>query len=373
MKKHWIIFILPAIMMACNTSTVKEKPFTVQGEITAYESGMIYLLKREKAQFITLDSTMVNEARFVFNGEIDYPRFTFLKLDGQQNYIPFFLEPGEIELKVNIDELGNPEVKGSESHAIYQAFMDKNKLYNEKMSDLYAAYLEARKEENQELMKDLQQQYDNLEQEKKDYLTGYIMDNSGSPVAALIALRNLYLLGLDELIEITEKLDNAISGSSYVVDLNERLTRLKNVQIGNPAPDFILNDTIGNPVALSSLFGNYLLVDFWASWCGPCRRENPNIVAAYQKYHDKGFSVLGVSLDTDRDRWIKAIHDDNLSWHHVSDLSGWSNETVALYAVNSIPSSVLLDPNGVIIARNLKEEALHNKLEEIFGSGLAAE
>lgn len=373
MKKNWLIFIIPVLMIACDTSTVKEKSFTLQGEITAYESGWVHMLKREQGQFITLDSTMADNGVFVFEGKIDQARFTYLKLEGQQNYVTFFLEPGEIELKVSLENLGDPEVTGSQSHTVYKDYLDDIKHFDNRISDLFAEYNSARQAGKQELVEEINRLYDELESEKKQYIIRYVTSNSGSPAAAYITLRNLSQLGLGELEQIASAMDPAISRSTYMIDLNQRVERLRNVQIGQTAPDFIMNDTTDNPVALSSLRGKYLLVDFWAAWCPPCRAENPNIVAAYQKYHEKGFDVLGVSLDRKREDWIKAIHDDQLTWHHVSDLKFWSNEAAALYAVNSIPSSVLLDPDGVIIARNLKGEDLHNKLEEIFASEMAEE
>jgi peroxiredoxin len=129
-----------------------------------------------------------------------------------------------------------------------------------------------------------------------------------------------------------------------------------------------MNDTNGNPVSLSSKFGQkLLLVDFWASWCGPCRQENPNVVKVYGKFHDKGFDVFGVSLDQDKENWLKAIADDKLTWTHVSDLQYWNNAAAKLYAVNSIPSNFLLDQNGTIIGRNLRGEDLEKKVSEVLG------
>jgi len=136
---------------------------------------------------------------------------------------------------------------------------------------------------------------------------------------------------------------------------------------GVDAPDFTMNRPDGTPLKLSDLRGKVLLVDFWASWCGPCRRENPNVVAAYKKYHDKGFDVLGVSLDRTKDRWLQAIEKDGLTWNHVSDLKGWKNEAAKLYGVTSIPSMVLLDAEGKIVARNLRGPALEAKLAELLG------
>ncbi len=152
-----------------------------------------------------------------------------------------------------------------------------------------------------------------------------------------------------------------------IAQIQQMLKMSSSNVVGGEAPDFIMNDVNGSPRKLSEFKGKVMLVDFWASWCGPCRRENPNVLKAYAKYHDKGFDVLGVSLDKTKDSWLAAIEKDGLIWHHVSDLKGWQNEAAKLYGVTSIPHTVLLDKEGKIIARNLRGEALDAKLAEIFG------
>jgi peroxiredoxin len=141
---------------------------------------------------------------------------------------------------------------------------------------------------------------------------------------------------------------------------------MKVTAIGQPAPEIALPDTTGKVVSLSSMKGKYVLVDFWAKWCGPCRQENPNVVRAFQKYKDKGFTVFGVSLDRTKQDWMRAIKEDGLTWTHVSDLKFWQSEAAKTYNVTGIPFSLLIDPNGVIIAKNLRGAALDSKLEEIF-------
>jgi peroxiredoxin len=148
--------------------------------------------------------------------------------------------------------------------------------------------------------------------------------------------------------------------------VNQQLELAKINPIGSQIADFSENDTAGNNVKISSFRGKYVLIDFWASWCRPCRMENPNVVAAYNKYHQKNFTVLGVSLDQAKPAWLNAINMDGLTWTHISDLQGWNNEVAAKFKITSIPQNILIDPKGIIIAKNLRGDALNKKLEQLF-------
>lgn len=201
-------------------------------------------------------------------------------------------------------------------------------------------------------------QLSKIPQEKRTYmlaLGGMIagLQSGKSPLMATYAKKYIEMYGA-KYPEAAAQLKNAVKATSSMMP-------------GAEAPDFTMNTPDGQPLSLKDLRGKVLLIDFWASWCGPCRRENPNVVKAYKKYHDKGFDVLGVSLDKDKKRWLDAIEKDGLIWHHVSDLKGWANAAAQLYGVRSIPHTVLLDKDGKIIARNLRGPALEQKLAELFG------
>ena len=214
-----------------------------------------------------------------------------------------------------------------------------------------------------------------------DYLIEFVDINSSSP-AAIMASNNLEPVAeLERLNKLKTDLKEVMPTSNAYLSLKKKIAdaeRKKQVLaqqnaasaasgVGNDAPEIELNDPDGTPVALSSLRGKYVLVDFWASWCGPCRRENPNVVKMYNKYKDDGFEIFGVSLDSTKDRWLRAIKDDNLTWTHVSDLAKWNSVAARDYGVRSIPHTVLLDPDGKIMAVKLRGAQLEEKLAEIFG------
>lgn len=362
-----LILILSLIISLSACTSKKSNEFVINGKIEGKFDGKVYLQKNLDGKFQILDTTQVEGGKFKFKGIIDSPDMYYIALD-EARFVGFFNEPSTINITFHVDSLNNPKVEGSVADNEYRNYLKHMDEYQSGQIGVYTQYNEAARNGDSVKMKELETQMESLDKKHKEDILGFIKNNPESYVSPYIAMRHSYELELNELKEINSGLAAKIKESPFSKRLLERIAVLESVEVGKEAPDFTMNDPEGNPVTLSGLRGKVVLVDFWASWCGPCRRENPNVVKAYNQFKDKGFDILGVSLDKDATSWKGAIEEDNLTWTHVSDLQYWNNAASKKYGIMSIPSNVLVDKNGIIIARNLTGEELTKKLEEVLAA-----
>ncbi len=321
------------ILLISSTTTLFAKNASLSGKVInniKYEE--IYL---QDISFNTLETQKPDkDGNFKFDTKFNKFDFYLIAFD-KENYVIFFPEPGEqTVITIDLEDIKNPEIINSVHSDLYYKFNNK---------------LETLKKNG----------------DRVDFVKKMINENPNSPTCIFF----INILNTKDYFSYHEKLSEGLSKYSYNKFIKDYITKTENAKkliVGNEAPDIVLNDPDGKTIKLSSLRGQYVLIDFWASWCGPCRMENPNNVKLYNKYHDKGFEIYAVSLDKNKNSWLKAIKDDNLAWIHVSDLKYWKSEGAKIYNVTGIPHTVLLDKEGKIIANGLRGNFLKLKLEEIF-------
>lgn len=373
MKKLLFLLLVPVFGMAQST-----KEFKIKGELTSFKPVDKIFLNYRNGDVSVRDSVQPKDGSFKFEGAIAEPlvatlQVKYLQQPGQEKpkweATQFFLEPSKIEIAAK-DSILNRSVTGSKGQADFEKLKKGEEAYSPELEKLYEGYTAARKAGNKEEMNKIEKEIEAVDEKIKEKVYGvFLAKNANSPVA-LYALQQYagWDIDPDKVEPLFKSLPASLQRQPSAVALKDRIDIAKKTAVGRPAMEFTQNDTLGNPVSLSSFKGKYVLVDFWASWCGPCRAENPNVVKAFNKYKDGNFTIIGVSLDRPnaKDKWLKAIHDDQLTWNHVSDLKFWDNEVAKQYGIRAIPQNLLIDPKGMIIAKNLSGEELDQKLSEVL-------
>jgi peroxiredoxin len=372
MKKQllWLLMAAPIGVWA------QDAPYTVTGQLKNFtnesETVILYYVANGKR---VMDSAKIEGGKYTFKGTVAEPtQANILGMKpGPRGVNPklistLFLEPGNIAVS-HVDSFSNVVVTGSPATTEFNKLQKKLEPQNKEFQELMTAYRTAGQAGDKEGMAKAEAKLEKADSLMKETYLVYFNANPSSPIALYALSKYLpYDIDADKIDPLYNKLSAKNKQSAAGKDLKHKIDVARMTGIGKMAPDFTQNDTLDKPVQLSSFKGKYVLVDFWASWCGPCRKENPNVVKAYNAYKDKGFTVLGVSLDNPgaKDKWLKAIHDDGLTWTQVSDLQGWANAAAKSYGVQAIPQNFLVDPQGKIVGKNLRGEELDKKLAELL-------
>lgn len=362
-----------SVLVSCSES--KEKgDFQLKGNFTNAKGEMLYLEKLSGPQPVTVDSVQVDEkGDFEFTNY--HPKIGFYRIKvNQQNFAMLVLDSTDkVVVTGSMNDLGNTyKVEGSPETILFMEYNDISKSRDLRLDSLNKAFqvIMENNKMDAKRMDSLSQQfegpYNAIVNAANDVLIEKLNKNS-SMYSSLIAIQ---ALEPDKFSDIYKALDKGLT-AKYPNDNNvkmfhEVVMAMSSTAIGEMAPDINLPSPDGTPIALSSLKGKVVLIDFWASWCGPCRKEMPNVVKAYAKFKNKGFEIFGVSLDKEKDSWVEAIAKDGITWPQVSDLQQWGSSVVRLYNIQGIPYTVLLDKEGKIIAKNLRGQALEDKLTEVL-------
>lgn len=365
--------ILTIFAVACQTK--KSDNVTLEGQIDNVEDGtQIFIAKLAKGgKTEPVDTAEVKNGKFTTKlPKVDFQTLNILRIEDTRGNMLFINENEPMTATVYKDSLRRSKIKGGKANDVFKQYVDHLAEERDKRVALSKKYGQSAIRKDPQVRKKAMAEKARIEKKNIAYRKKLIQDNPNSLAAVFVfsdVLRSKSM-STPEMKKLYEGLSPQVKNTFIAEQINDQLTQRTAVSIGSKAPSFSAKTPEGEELALEDAMGKYTLIDFWASWCKPCRIENPHLVKAYKKYHGDGLNMLGVSLDkkNGRKRWIKAIEDDNLEWPQVSNLQFWNGPIAKQYNVRSIPANFLLDENGKIIAKDLRGATLEKKMEELLNN-----
>ena len=350
-----------------------QKGFSVSGEMKNIEDGkLVYVSELDKnMQPSKIDSVQITNGEFKLDmAEVEHPNLSFISVEGQNGNVLFISENEPLHFEIYKDSLPTSKVNGGKENVAFYTYLEHLKGLNKRVMEIRTEMREVMTtSRDSATIAGLQEQEEELRTTDMSFKKDFVKEHPDRFVSVLV-LTDMMNMGAsaNEVKELYETLSENATKSSLASSLEENLNKRSAVDLGSKAPEFSAPNPEGEQISLKDAMGKVTLIDFWAAWCKPCRVENPNIVKVYNKYHDMGFNIIGVSLDREgqKDKWIQAIKDDNLTWPQVSHLKFWQDPVAQLYGVQAIPAQFILDENGVIVAKNLRGDALDAKVKELL-------
>lgn len=370
MLKYVIFFILTVTLSACQNNNSMANQFSGIIKDVADSTQVVIYSTSKEGSIKPTDTVYTKNEKISFSlPQVNDQKLNLLKIDGVKGTLVFINENQDVKANIYRDSIRSSKVSSGKNNAILQDYLASIGNTGEKMKALQGEYRLARMKKQREKAKEIRKEQDAIndkyvEQKKK------IINENGESLPALMILSDMFKqqkITSSEGKKLYEKLSPNIQDNPIGKKLNERLEKTSKTDVGEVAPVFSAPNPDGEVVSLKDAMGKITLIDFWASWCKPCRIENPNVVKLYNEYHGKGFNIIGVSLDKSKAKWKKAIKDDQLEWYHISHLQAWQEPIAQKYNVKSIPRTFLIDEKGKIIAKNLRGKALRDKVEALLG------
>lgn len=362
-----LLICLSFLFIACSDST---EQFKITG-ITDLEDGkkIFRIIADSNNQPRVLDTIIVSNGKFQFEGSALEPEINFISMEGVQGNVPFVIEPGKIKAKLHKDDLNSSEFIGTSSNDSYALYKNETKSLINSLNEIVKEINRANALGDNLLVEDLQEQYRDIQKEIKDYEIEFIRNHIDSFISALILEKFLTSKQIDVkearnyYNNLNDQIRNSKTGSNIY---NLVSVSKKKIEVGSLAPRFEGPNPNGDILKMNDLLGKITIIDFWASWCRPCRVQNPGLVRMYNEFHGKGLNIIGISLDKNKNSWIRAINDDGLVWSQISNLKFWNSPIAKLYKVSFIPQTFILDEEGNILSTNLRGTFLERKVEELL-------